>query len=88
MLGHVGNAALKGDLARARVPGDNVGLGADNMEHDVAWEVSSEFGEPDAHLDKGLGVGDGVAEDAGVGAAVIETGYAAEAFLPGCGTLY
>ena len=83
ILGHVCYAALEGDLAAGGVAGDNVRLGADYMEDDVGRQVASQLREPHAHLGEGLRVGDRVAEDAGVGAAVVEPGYRAEAFLAG-----
>lgn len=46
-------------------------------------KVLAELGKPDAHIGKGLGVGNVVAEDAGVCAAVIQSGYRSESFLAG-----
>lgn len=54
------------------------------MQHDVGGEVAAEFGQPYPHLGKGLGIGDAVAEDAGVRAAVVQARDGAEAFLAGC----
>ena len=73
VLGYVGDAALEGDFALGGVAGDDVGFGADDVEDDVSREVLAQFAEPDAHFSEGLGVGYGVAEDAGVGAAVVES---------------
>lgn len=84
VLGNVGDAALERDLARGRVAGDDVGLGADDMKNHVSGEVTAELGQPDAHVGEGLGVGDGVAQDTGVGATVVEAGDGAEALLAGC----
>lgn len=70
-------------MAGGGVFGDNVGFGAYYVEDHVAGEVASELSEPGAHLEEGVGVGDGVAKDTGVGAAVVETGYRSEAFLTG-----
>lgn len=83
VLGDVGDAALKGDLALGGVARDDVGLGADDVQDDVGGEVAAELGQPEAHFGEGLGVRDGVAEDAGVGAAVVEARDGAEAFLAG-----
>ena len=87
ILSDIGDTALKGNLAEGRVAGDEIGLGSDNMQDHIAGQVTAQLGEPHAHVDKGLGIGDGVAEDAGAGAAVVEAGYGAEAFLAGCGGL-
>jgi hypothetical protein len=53
------------------------------VQHNVGRQVAAQLGQPDAHLGEGGGVGDGVAEDAGVGAAVVEARDGAEAFLAG-----
>jgi len=45
--------------------------------------VFLELLQPDAHLVKGVGVGDVVAEEGGVGAAIVEFADAAEALLAG-----
>lgn len=71
VLGHVGDAALKGHLAGRGVAGDNVGLCADDVQDDIVGEVLAELRQPHAHVGKGLRVGNVVAEDAGVGAAVV-----------------
>lgn len=83
VLGDVVDAALEGDLALGGLAGDDVGLGADNVQDDVVGQVAAQFGEPGAHVGEGLGVGDGVAEDAGVGASVIEPGDGSKSFLAG-----
>jgi len=70
---YVGDAALEWDVALGGVPRDDVGFGADDVEDNVCGEVAAEFGEPDAHFFEGGWVRDAVAEDAGVGAAVVES---------------
>lgn len=83
VLGDVGDAALEGDLAARGVAGDDVGLGADDVQHDIGGQVAAQLGQPHAHLGEGVGVGDAVAEDAGVGTAVVKSRDRAESFLAG-----
>ena len=83
VLGHVGDAALKGDLALGGVTGDDVGLGADDVQDDIRRQVAPQLRQPYAHLGERLGVGDAVAENAGVCSAVVEPRYGPEALLAG-----
>lgn len=83
-LGATYNATFEGDLALGGLAGDHVGLGADDVEDDVVGQVAAEFGQPGAHVGKALGVGDGVAQDAGISAPVVEARDGAEPFLAGC----
>lgn len=78
------NATLEGDLALGGLAGDHVGLGANHMQDDVVGQVSAELGKPGAHVGKALGVGDGVAQDAGVSPAVVEARDGPEPLLAGC----
>jgi len=75
VLGDIGDAALKRHLATRRLAGNEIGFGADNVQNNVTWEVVAKLSEPKTHVYKGLGVIDGVAENAGVGAAVVEPSY-------------
>ncbi len=45
------------------------------MQNDVGREVAPELGQPDAHLGERGAVSDGIAEDAGVGSAVVQARY-------------
>lgn len=56
VLGDVGDAALEGDFAAVGLAGDDVGLGAHDVEDDVGGEVAAQLGEPGAHVGEGLGV--------------------------------
>lgn len=47
-------------------------------------EVAAKLGQPGAHVGKALGVGDGVAQDAGVSSPVVETRDGPKPFLAGC----
>lgn len=47
-------------------------------------QVAAELGQPGAHVGKALGVGDGVAQDAGVSPPVVEARYGPEPLLAGC----
>lgn len=47
-------------------------------------EVAAELSQPGAHVGKALGVGDGVAQDAGVSSPVVEARDGPEPFLAGC----
>jgi hypothetical protein len=54
------------------------------VKDNIVGKVSSEFHEPHAHVGKGLCVGDAVAKNAGVGAAIIEPGDGSKALLSSC----
>lgn len=71
ILGDVGDAALKGHLAERRIAGNNIGLCADDVQHDVCGQVAAQLHEPLAHVEERLGIGDAVAKNASIGAAVV-----------------
>lgn len=83
VLGDVGDAALEGHGAAGGVLGDEVGLGADDVQDDGLAELLAQVGQPAAHVAEAVLVGDAVAQDAGVGAAVVEARDGAEALLAG-----
>lgn len=83
VLGYVGDAALEGDFAAGGVARDDVGFRAHDVEDDVGGQVPAQLRQPYPHLGEGLRVGYAVAEDAGVGAAVVESRYRSEPFLSG-----
>lgn len=83
VLGNVCYAALEGDLAAGRVTGNDVSLCADDVQDDVGRQVAPQLSQPHAHLCERLGVRDAVAEDARIGAAVVESRYGAKPFLAG-----
>lgn len=56
VLGDVGYTALEGDFAAVGLAGDDVGFGADDVQHDVGGEIAAELGEPGAHVGEGLGI--------------------------------
>lgn len=84
IFGYVSDAALKGHLAKRWVAGNNIGFGADDVQHDICGQIAAQLGQPLAHVGKRLGIGDAVAEDASVGTAIVQTGYGAETLLAGC----
>jgi len=85
LLGDVGDGALEGHAAARWVEGDDVRLGADDVDDDglILAQVPLQLEQPAGHLVEAALVGDVVAEQAGVGAAVVEAGDAAEALLAG-----
>lgn len=74
-------AALEGNLALRGVAGDDVCFRADDVEHDIRRQVSAQLGQPYTHLGEGVRVCDAVAENAGIGAAVVKSRDGAESFL-------
>lgn len=83
VLSNVGDATLKGYLAFGGVTSNDVGFGTDDMEDNVVGEVLTKLVEPYAHFGKGLGVGYGVTENAGIGSTVVKSGDGAEPLLSG-----
>ncbi len=83
VLRDVGNAPLEGHRPALRVLRDEVGLGADDVQHDALAQLLAQVRQPAAHLAEAVVVGDAVAQDAGVRAAVVQARDGAEALLPG-----
>lgn len=83
LLGNVGDGALKGHAAARRVERNNVRLGADNMNDQrlLTCQIILQLQQPSRHLLEAFLVGDVVAEQTRVGAAVIEAGNTAKTFL-------
>ena len=75
VFSHICDAAFERHLAFGGVAGNNICLGAHNVENYVRGEVAPELCEPNAHFLKRGKVGYAIAEDAGVCAAVVEAGY-------------
>ena len=100
LLGNVGDGAFEGDGAGGGVLGHDVGFGADDVDDEAVVLVGLlllvftlaaddaalglEFAEPGLHVLPAGFVGDVVAEQAGVRAAVVEAREAPEAFLARC----
>lgn len=83
VLGDVLNTLLKRHLPPRRIPRSDVRLVPNNMQHRVRVKVVAQLGQPALHVEKRGGVGDVVAEQRRVCAAVVQLGDAAEALLPG-----
>lgn len=95
LLGDVGDGTLKGHPSTGRVVRHDIRLGADDVDDQPVRgltvsstasstaEILLELEQPAAHLVKGALVGDVVAEQPRVGAAVVEARDAAEALLAG-----
>lgn len=89
LLRDVGYGPLKGHAAHTRVYSDDIALCADDMDDEgvgiafVTTDVASQLAQPAGHLLEAVFVGDVIAEEAGVGAAVVETRDGAEALLAG-----
>ncbi|KAI4156552.1 MAG: hypothetical protein LQ340_000160, partial [Diploschistes diacapsis] len=71
-LGDIGDAALEGHFAPRCVLGDEVCFCAHHVQDHVVAEVIPYFIEPASHFHEGGLVDDGVDEDYGGGAAVVE----------------
>lgn len=74
---HVGDAPLEGHFAPRGLARYEVRLGPDDVQDDVGGQVAAQLGQPDAHFFEGGKVGDAIAEDASVRAAVVKAGYRA-----------
>lgn len=68
MFSNVGYTTLERYFALRGVLGDNITLGADDVQYDVVAEILLQLLEPATHFVEGRWVGDVVAEDTCIGA--------------------
>ena len=66
MFSNIGYTAFERDFALRRVLGDNVTLGADDVQYNIVAKILLQLLEPAAHFFKRRGIGDIVAENARV----------------------
>ena len=86
LLGHVGDGAFEGDATAGVIERDDVGFGPDDVDDEgllIVCSVLFELEEPAGHVPEALLIRDVVAEQAGMGAPIVEAGDAPEALLAG-----
>ena len=83
MLRHVFDTLLKGYLTARRVFGGDVCLVPNDVQDGVRGEILAELLQPAFHVEEAGGVGNVVAQERSVCAAVVQSRDASEALLAG-----